>query len=140
MTLHRSHSGYAFLVSVLVIGTIAASAVATLLLLGTSVLRSTLSLESSARAQAAVMSCAERSLAALRSDLSYAGGETLILTGGATCRVLEVGGAGNAERTLCVEATDGTVVRRVEMTVTAVLPSTTIERFEEVADFSLCAS
>lgn len=140
MTLSPARPGYAFLVTVLVIGTIAASAVATLLLLSTSALRSTLSLESSAHAHEAATACAERALWELRGNLQYIGDETVTLSSGAECRVLPVGGSGNTGRTVCVEATHQSVIRRLEITVATVLPSTAITRWQEVSEFSLCDS
>lgn len=131
--------GYAFLVTVLVIGVVAAGAVATLLLLGTSVLRSTLTLEASARALERAGSCAERALLELRGDLSYAGDEEVTLADGATCTVLPVTGFGNEDRSICVEASDGSVIRRVELSVSTVLPQTRIARWRDVADFTFCS-
>lgn len=140
MMLRSARRGYAFLVTVLVIGTIAASAVVTLLLLGTSVLRATLSLENAAQAESGAMSCAERALQSLRNDLSYSGNETITLADGTTCRVLPLEGSGNSDRTICTEATAGSVIRRLEVTVDTVVPSTKVGGFLEVSDFSHCAS
>lgn len=140
MTHMRAKPGYAFLVTVLVIGVVAAGAVATLLLLGTSVLRSTLTLESSAKAVERAGACAERVLLNLRADLSYAGNETLTLADGSTCEVSPLSGFGNEERTICVEANDGSVIRRIELSVTQVLPNTVIDRWRDVATFTLCST
>lgn len=139
MIFSSSHRGYAFLVTVLVLGGIAASAVVTLLLLGTSVLRNTLSLQSASRAQSVAQSCAERVLLSLRTDLGYAGDETLTLPDGSECDVLPIGGSGNTSRIVCVEAQDQGVIRRMEITVAAVLPTTRITRWHDVSSFSLCS-
>lgn len=138
MIRYASHAGYAFLITVLVLGAVAASAVVTLLLLGTSVLRNTLSLESASRAQAGAQSCAEHVLRSLRSDLSYPGDETITFEDGSECDVRVIGGSGNANRTVCVEAQDQGVIRRMEITVASVLPTTRILRWRDVSSFSLC--
>lgn len=139
MNIASSKPGYAFLVTVLVIGVVAAGAVATLLLLGTSVLRSTLTLEASARALERTGSCAERALQALRADLAYAGDEVVTLADGTTCTMLPVTGFGNEDRAICVEASDGSVIRRMEISVAQVLPQTRIERWRDVAEFTFCS-
>lgn len=138
MTPARARPGYAFLVTVLVVGLIASGAVATLLLLGTSVLRSAMTLEHAARAVMRAHSCAERALAELRADLSYAGGEELTLADGTTCAVYGVTGFGNSDRTVCVEATDGGVTRRTEIEIDIVLPDTRIAAWREVSQIAAC--
>lgn len=140
MTFGSARPGYAFLMTVLVVGAIAAGAVATLLLLGTSVLRGTVTLEAAARAQEAASACAEHALRSLRNDLGYAGDETVSLDGGAACDVLPVTGFGNADRSVCVEAEDGSVTRRLEISVSQVLPKTRVLFWRDVSSFSLCGS
>lgn len=133
-----SSPGYAFLITVLVTGIVAAGAVATLLLLGTSVLRSTLTLEDAAQAVERAGTCAEVALQSLRADLAYGGDETLTLSDGGTCDVRPVTGFGNEDRSVCVEARAGGVIRRMELSVTRVLPTTRIARWRDVPEFSLC--
>lgn len=132
-----SRPGYAFLVTVLLIGAIATTVVASLLLLAIGTSKSSLSIQQSALALAHARSCAERALATLRTDGTSTGDFSLTLTDG-TCRVLAIGGEGNETRTLCTEGTVGQVTRKLEIEIASVLPTIVIRSWREVAAFSLC--
>ncbi len=138
MTPSSSRPGYAFLVTVLLIGAVASTVVASLLLLAAGTAKNSLAVQESAGALDNARSCAERALYLLRSDGSYAGGDTLSFTLG-TCRILTVGGEGNAARTLCVEGTVGEATRRLEIEIGQLIPTVSISSWREVPTFSLCS-
>lgn len=126
-----------FLVSVLVIGVIAAATALSLLLLGWAAEQNGLVLEESSQAFEYAQTCAERAFLALRQDAAYAGGETMTFERG-TCRILPAGGSGNEDRFLCIEGESGQNTRRMELHIAKLLPMTTIEKWQEVAAFTLC--
>jgi hypothetical protein len=106
------HTGYVFLVGVLVIGAIAAATTMSLLLLGWAAEQNGRTIEESARAVEIARACAERTLRTLRSNLAYAGNETLSLYGG-QCVIRPINGSGNEQRIVCIEGRYGVVYRRL---------------------------
>lgn len=131
------HPGYVFLVTVLVTGMIAATSALSLLLLAWAAEQNGYLFWESAQAFEYAQTCAERTLRTLRTDLSYAGDEAFAFQHGA-CEVLGLDGTGNKERVLCVEGTVGQAVRRIQITVSQVLPTTLVSSWDEVASFSHC--
>ena len=137
MTHGTSRPGFVFLISVLAVGTIALATVVSLLMLGGAAEKSTATLIDSMQAFENAYTCAERALSTLKSDLSYAGGETFVLTKG-TCGVLPVGGYGNEDRILCVEGKVGGTNRRMELEIGKFFPRPEINSWNEVSAFTLC--
>lgn len=137
MTPRRSRPGYIFLISVLAVGAIVTTVVTVLLMTATTSLRSALSVERAATAHALAYSCAEHGLRSLWQDPDMTGGDTLTMTGG-TCVIRGVGGWGNEERALCVEATSGDVTRRFEIDLALALPTVQVTSWAEVPAFTLC--
>lgn len=137
MILRRARTGYIFLVSVLVIGAIAAATVVSLLLLGWAAEQNGFLEVKSHQALENAHTCAERTLRSLRLDPTYGGEETFTLTRG-TCTVDPIGGSGNRNRTICVQGNQNNVVARMEIAVAQLFPSVTITSWQQVAAFSLC--
>jgi hypothetical protein len=135
---HLRHPGYIFLISVLVIGSIATTTAVSLILLGLATQQTGLAVVQSAQALELAQTCAERGLRSLHADLTYAGGDTFSFTSG-TCVIHHVGGAGNANRTLCVEGDSGNTVRRLEILIRKLYPQTTVASWKEVSAYSLCS-
>jgi len=131
------HPGYVFLMTVLVTGMIASTSALSLLLLAWAAEQNGYLFWESTQAFEYAQTCAERSLLTLRSDLSYAGNETFTYDRG-TCRVHALDGTGNNGRILCVEGTVGQAVRRIEITVNQVRPTTLITAWDEVSAFTKC--
>ncbi len=129
--------GYIFLISVLVIGAIASTTAISLVLLGLSSDLTGLSVAQSAQSYQLAHTCVERALRSLRADLTYAGDETLTLTGG-SCNILSVPGGGNAGRAICAEGQSNGVVRRLEVDLAAVYPAVRVSSWQEVSTFTLC--
>ncbi len=124
-----------FLLTVLVIGAIASAAATSLVLLGIARQQSSLTSSQSAQAMEMARVCIERGLRSLRADLAYDGGMKVTLSEG-TCILHHLGGGGNTDRVLCAEGTSTNAVRRLEVNVRRVLPSTLIASWEEVSDFT----
>lgn len=133
----RGRSGYIFLVSVLIIGAVLSATSFTLMLLGLGAELSGKAIQDSVQAYENASSCAERALLALRSDLAYDGHQTIAMPSG-SCTIGWMGGSGNFDRVICVEGTEGTSVRRMEITIDHVLPATTIRSWVEVDGFTHC--
>jgi hypothetical protein len=127
------------LISILAIGAIASAVVISMLLLGTAVGRTSLSMQQSESAAFLSEACAEYALRSLRANPSYNGNEVV---GGfsvnGTCTILPIGGSGTSNRIICTEATVGNVVRRLEIVVQSLLPKTLIYSWQDVPSFSLC--
>ncbi len=133
----RSHSGYVFLVTVLMIGAIASTTLLSLLLLGWAAEQNGVLVERSMRSFEQVQVCAERTLRSLRLDPTYAGDETFKLDYG-NCTIRKISGAGNINRIVCVESTVGTVTRRLEISISRLFPLITISSWQEVSAFTKC--
>lgn len=137
MTLLRSRGGYAFLVTVLVIGVMATATATSLMLLGWAAEQNGFLIERSAQAEEYAKSCIERTFRRLRLDPSYAGGETMTFAKG-SCVVRPVVGDGVNDRRICVQGTSGRSTRRFEVGVEQLFPRILTSSFSEVASFTLC--
>ncbi len=137
MSEHSSKPGYILLLSILIIGVVASAVVSSLLLLGTASNRASYSVQQSAQSLAFAQGCAEVALLQLFRSSTYGGNETLTFPEG-NCAILPIGGSGNSHRFLCIEATSGDVVRRLEIIVQSVLPRIRIFSWQEVLSFSVC--
>lgn len=133
----RARPGYAFLITVLLIGALATGLVTAALLLSSSWSRDVITLRDGSKALALARSCAERGILALRQDLSYAGNEDLDVEDD-ECHIGSVSGAGAWNRSLCTTGTAGDSTRRLEVSLSAVLPNVLIQSWREVPAFTLC--
>lgn len=135
--MRRRRGGFVFLLSVLVIGVIVTEMAMSLILLGVAAQQSGLTVAQTAQAFGNAQTCAERALRNLRSDLSYDGGETVVLENG-SCSIAHTGGGGNANRALCVQGDSGRSTRRIEISIRQIYPSVKITSWREVSSFTLC--
>lgn len=133
----RSHPGYAFLVTVLVVGIIATATSTSLMLLGWAAEQNGLLVEQSGQAEEYARTCVERTFRMLRSEPSYAGGETVTFPKG-TCVIHPVLGDGGNDRRICVEGVSGRSTRRFQVEVSEVFPSIKTSSFAEVVAFTSC--
>ena len=133
----RSHSGYAFLVSVLVMGAVASTVALSQLLLGWAAQQNGFFLVQSYQAVEHARTCAESALLSLRQDPTYGGEQTFTLYQG-SCTIRYVGGTGNYNRTVCVQGASGPAVRKLEMNIYQIFPTTRLSSWQEVSTFSLC--
>lgn len=125
------------LITILAIGAIATTILASAVMLGVSANQVSLSVQQSAASLAQAQGCAEYALLKLRQSPSYAGGETRTL-GDGTCEVLAIGGIGNNNRSVCVEGKTGDAIRRIEIAVSQILPETKVYSWQEIPVFTLC--
>lgn len=135
----HTRGGYVFLVTVLIVGAVATTVVSSFLLLATTSMRTTLLFEQSAQALASAQTCIERALRELRLDGGYAGNVVSSLSS-SSCRILPIAGEGNEDRSVCTEGRSGSAVRRLEVMISDILPSTSISSWREVPAFTLCPS
>jgi hypothetical protein len=137
MFLSRARRGYVFLVSVLAIGAIATATTVSMLLLGIAAQQSGFAILQSTQAWEYAQTCVERALQSLRDDPYYVGDSTYTFTYG-RCTLDAIGGAGNVNRTICAQGYSGDSIRRIEVKVARIFPSTTIDTWREVDSFSYC--
>ncbi len=130
--------GYVFLISVLFVSAIVVSAIASYTLISIGSLQNGITFQGSAQALENANTCAEYGLMQLFLDNGYTGDETIDLTQG-SCAVLQPGGYGNDNRTLCVEGTHGDHVRRMEIVLSQILPSIQVFSWQEVATITACS-
>ena len=129
--------GYIFLISVLVLGAIGIATVSSLLLLSWAAEQNGETVQESTQAFEFAQTCIERGLKSLRADPTYSGNETLSFTGG-TCLLQHIGGYGNDHRTLCAVGISGSATRRVEVSLHALLPTTSVKKWQETTASTLC--
>lgn len=130
-------SGFVLLITVLIVGAIGTAILSSLLLLGISANKVSLSVQESAQALGAAQACAEYALLQLRESPNYTGSESLSLDGHA-CDIHLINGAGNTNRSICVEGRAGDSYRRLEIVVDTILPVTKVFSWQEVPLFLLC--
>lgn len=137
MILRSSRPGYVFLLTVLVTGVIASTSALSLMLLAWAAEQNGYLFWETTQAYEYAQTCAERTIRTLRSDLSYAGGETFAFERG-SCTVHGLGGSGNDDRALCVDATVGRAIRHIQIVLSQVRPTTTVSAWAEVGSFTRC--
>lgn len=134
----RTSGGYIYLLSVLVVGMIAATVTFSFLLLATSSARTGIAVQRSAITMSVAQACAEYALRQLFENPDYTGNETRAY-GAGECDILEVVGYGNENRSICIEATHGSVTRRLEILIKQLLPQVEIFSWQEVSVISACS-
>jgi hypothetical protein len=134
----RAHNGYIFLVTILVVGVIAAATATSLLLLAWAAEQNGLIVVQSQRAYEYTQTCGERALRLLRKDASYGGSSSYSFTYG-SCSIGVISGAGNEDRDVCVTGTSGDSTRRMQIEIKRIYPSVLIENWKEVEAFTLCS-
>lgn len=130
--------GYVFLISVLFVSAVAVSVLGSYLLLSIAAMENGLTFEASNQALENAQTCAERGLMSLFVDSGYVGNETVNLSDG-SCEILQPGGFGNEDRTLCLEGISGTHTRRIEIVLEQLLPNIQVYSWAEVATITSCS-
>ncbi len=133
----RSHPGYAFLVTVLVIGVMATATATSLMLLGWAAEQNGFLMERSAQAEEYAKGCIERTFRKLRLEPTYAGNETVTFPKG-SCLIRPVAGDGINDRRVCVEGRSGQTTRRFQIEIEELFPRIRTASFAEVVAFTLC--
>lgn len=134
----QARDGYVFLVTVLFTGAIAMSIVGSYVLLSIVSLENSLTYQRSTEALALAQTCIERGIRTLQEDSNYAG-QVIIPFDAGSCEILQIGGFGNENRTVCAEGIADNHTRRLEVVIANLLPSTQIYSWQEVASFTACS-
>jgi Flp pilus assembly protein TadG len=124
--------GYITLMSVLVVGAIGVAVATSLLLLGTSISRTSFAQEQSNNARFLANTCADEALGTIRRNTSFSGYGTITI-GTDSCSYNVVNTGGN-NRTVTASSTVSTNVRKVKVLVDSVSP-VLITSWQEVPDF-----
>lgn len=129
----KNKQGFMTLMSVLVTGAVALSAVLMILSMGIGSTQNSLTSTQGARAIYAASACAEEALQKIRDDQNFIGTENLTL-GSATCE-FTVQNLGGESRSIASSGSVGTIIRRLEIQIDAISPMINIVSWQEVADF-----
>lgn len=125
--------GFITLLTVLVVSAIGVAISSSLLLLGLGNARTGLALQQSKNASSLADACAEEALQQMRFATAYSGTASLTLSTGSCSYTVTVLTGEN--RDVQATGTVGTIVRHVEVTVSALTPKTVISSWQEVAHF-----
>lgn len=125
---------YITLTTVIVLSVVAGIIVTTALTLSTDSAASLAVLQNNKTAKTMANSCVEIALENLKTNLTYAGSENVVIAG-ETCTILPITGSGNTNRTIQTQATVENATVKIEVFVNTVNPLTDIQYWEEVADF-----
>lgn len=138
MIILRARNGYIFLLSIIMVGAIAVATLSSLLMIGVGSMQIGFTVRQSEQARSLAQTCAERALRSLWEDTAYAGAEELSFNEG-QCDILQIGGSGNGNRSVCAEGRVGPTVRRYEILLERVLPSIQVSAWREVDQFAACS-
>ena len=127
-------TGFVTLISVLIVGTVGAAIAVSLVLLGTDNYRVTANVEDSRLSQSLSDACSEKALDALRSDINYAGNETINFTKG-SCQILPIIGNGSENPIVQTTGNVNSLIRKNEIEVIQVSGQVKVGTWREVADF-----
>lgn len=125
-------SGYVFLVTTIVIGSIAALTTVTLLMLGWAAEQNGQVHVRTNQALEMANTCVERAFENIRQDVAYAGGTTYTYQEG-ECTVYAIAGTGDGQRDLCVRGVSGDSERTVQIRITKVFPKIEVDSWSEVS-------
>ena len=122
----KTHGGYVALISVLIAAALMMLVGVGSSLRGIDTQNSVVGEESALRAELLADACIEEGFMKLKANLNYAGNETIIVEGGATCSIGALSGVGNTNRTIQAQAIQNNYVRKVFVNVTQVNPKLTV--------------
>lgn len=125
--------GFAALLGVLIVGTIATTIASAILFFGMDFSGSVLALQQSYQAKSLARACADTGLLQLRDNTSFSGTGSLTLSAG-TCSYT-VANLGGSNRSVQANGTSGNVVRKIKVLINAVTPKLNVSSWQDVADF-----
>jgi hypothetical protein len=129
----RTHNqGFAILLTVIVAGAVGLTIVATVLLLGVDMARSSLVTVNSHQAGTMADTCAEEALEQIRESDSFTGTNNVTIDS-QSCSYT-VTNTGGTTRSITANSTVNNITRRVSITITAISPSIVVSSWQEVAD------
>jgi hypothetical protein len=126
----ENKGGYMTLLSVLIVGAIAVAVTVSIIFSGLSAGRDGFAYQQMQQAKAFASACAEESLNQIRSAISFVGSGTLNFDLG-TCSYT-VTNQGGENRAISVTGTVGTVVRKMNITVSAINPLVVVSTWQEI--------
>ena len=126
--------GFITYFTVIIVAAIAIAIAVSLVNLSVRYTRTVTTQERSKQAMALADACAESALQQIRSSSSYTGNNTLSL-GNGSCSYI-VTNTGGTTRKINASGTVGTIVRRINISISALNPTITISRWEEAANFN----
>ncbi len=129
----QKNSGYIALLSVIIVGAIATAIAVTFTLLGIGLSATSFAQEQASQARGLANACLEEGLQQIRSSIVYTGSGNLSI-GQGTCSYT-VTNLGGSNRLVIASSTVGTIIRKVQTNVTAIVPSIITSSWLEVADF-----
>ncbi len=132
--MNRSESGFITLTSVIILAAIGTAIVTSVLLLSVSSTRNAFAEQQSYQARALADACGEEALQQIWNLNSFTGTNTITLgQGSCTYTVTNTGGT---TRKITASGTVGTIVRKIQISLSAVNPNITVSSWQEVADFT----
>ena len=129
----QANQGYIVLITVLLIGAVGAAIAVSVIWLGLGRSKSSFALEQSNQAKALANACSEEALQQIRDVTAFTGTGSLTL-GQGTCSYTVTLGIGE-NRTITSSGTVGTIIRKVNVIISAINPTITVTSWQEVADF-----
>ena len=129
---NKTASGFITLLAVLIVGIVGTAIAVSLVLLGLGASRSSFAIEQSNQAKGLANACAEEALQQIRDLTSFTGTGNLTL-GQGTC-TYTVTNTGGSNRTITASGTVGTIVRKISISITAIMPSIVVSSWQEVAN------
>ncbi|TSC59102.1 MAG: hypothetical protein Greene041619_124 [Candidatus Peregrinibacteria bacterium Greene0416_19] len=139
MRIQSTRDGYIFLITALFVGAISLAATISLMLLGWAAEQNGLTYGQATQSLELARGCIEFAINMLRSDMTYAGGNTLVFSQG-SCTIMSVQGHGPSNRTICAEGVSGQTKKRLKASVEELFPTPIVISYEEVLTAESCAA
>jgi len=133
LRLYDKKKGFTILLSILIISVIATVIAISLVIFGMSARRTSFAQEQSYNAQTYAEACAEEALQKIHESNPFTGMGSLSFSYG-TCNYT-VTKTGGQSRTIATDATVGTIVRKIAITLDKIKPTIRIISWQNVADF-----
>lgn len=130
----RLNSGFITLISVLIVAAIGVTVGIYVILNSLGFARSSLAAIQSAQARALANACANEALQQVHDNLAYAGTGSLVM-GEGSCSYTVTVLTGNSRKVIA-SGTVGTIIRKVQIEITALRPNINVSSWKEVADFN----
>jgi hypothetical protein len=128
---HYGHKGFITLISVLLVSVVGLTIAMSLILLGLGFSKTSLASVQSNQSKALVNACVEEALEQIQINANYTGTNNLSL-GSGTCTYTVSGIAPN--KSVTASGIVGTIIRKVRVSTSAVVPKILISSWQEVAN------
>jgi hypothetical protein len=127
----NKQTGYIALMMILIVGAAGIAIASALLLTAADSQRSTLVTQQSVQARLVALSCGEEALQRIYEDTTFTVTNSPLSIGQGSC-TFTVTNTGGANRTITATATVGTVIRKIQITLTVGATNLTINTWQEV--------